>query len=292
MVIAMRVFYLDSFFVLNLFLDYLLILLTAKLSNVAAKRSRILLASGIGSLFAIWMFFFSGKTWIHLVLSIAFAWVIISLSFSQIEKRKRIKLMGIFWMESYVFSGVMMLLQNYGVGKITVKNGITYLQLELWQVIVSAVFACVFLKMSFRDYSLKLEKKRLRIRAELKDACIETVLLVDSGNLLREPLSGKAIILLAPDLAEKLLPCNTLEWKNKGAFDASSLMQLLVDLDVPVRILPLYTASGASSITLAFKADRLFLETNGVLKETTDYWIGIAKSDIDVCGGCRGLIGI
>ena len=164
MVIAMRVFYLDSFFVLNLFLDYLLILLTAKLSNVAAKRSRILLASGIGSLFAIWMFFFSGKTWIHLVLSIAFAWVIISLSFSQIEKRKRIKLMGIFWMESYVFSGVMMLLQNYGVGKITVKNGITYLQLELWQVIVSAVFACVFLKMSFRDYSLKLEKKRLTIK--------------------------------------------------------------------------------------------------------------------------------
>mgnify|MGYP003293311778 CR=1 FL=1 len=28
------------------------------------------------------------------------------------------------------------------------------------------------------------------------------------------------------------------------------------------------------------------------MKRTANYWVGIARNDIDVCGGCRGLIGI
>ena len=105
-------------------------------------------------------------------------------------------------------------------------------------------------------------------------------------------MSGKSVILLAPELAEKLLPGDIEGWFDTNRWDVLSLMALLVEHSVVTRVLPLHTAGGEDCLTLVFKVDQLLLEVDGVLKETTDYWIGIARNDIDVCGGCRGLIGI
>ena len=292
MVIGMRVFYLDSFFALNVILDYLLLILTARLSGVFVNQIRALLAALMGSFFAVWMFFFKGETWLRLVFGIGFAWILISIAFYGIRIMKRVRLAGVFCMEAFVFSGVMLLLQNLNFGRITVQNGITYIQLEFWQITLSAIGGYFLMEVCFRDHSLKLEKQRLRFRAELKDSCVDSLLLIDSGNLLREPLSGKSVILLAPELVENLLPGDVKGWFDTNNWDVLSLMAFLVEHNIVARVLPIHTAGAGECLTLVFKVDQLLLEVNGMLKETTDYWIGIARNDIDVCGGCRGLIGI
>ena len=151
MVIGMRVFYLDSFFALNVILDYLLLILTARLSGVFVNRIRALLAASMGSFFAVWMFFFKGETWLRLVFGIGFAWILISIAFFGIKTTKRIRLAGVFCMEAFAFSGAMQLLQNLDIGKITVQNGITYIQLEFWQIALSAIGGYLLMRICFRD---------------------------------------------------------------------------------------------------------------------------------------------
>ncbi len=291
-VIDMKVFYLDSFLVLNLIIDYLLLILTAKLCHIQVKRSTILFSAAIGAVFAAGMFFFSGRLLIKLLLTAVATWIMITIVFSETVISKRLRLCGIFLLESFGFSGCMSVLQNVGVGRIAVQNGIAYIQIEFWQILVSALGAYLLFRFCFRDHSLKLEKQRVYLHAELENKTVEVMLLVDSGNLLREPLSGKPVILLAPEIAGKLLPSEAAALLKHPGWDATAVMSMLVERGITTRVIPIHTAGENQCLSLAVKLDDITLKSKGKIRKTDDYWLGIARSNIDVCGGCRGLIGI
>lgn len=288
----MKVFYLDSFLLLNLTLDYLLLLLTAKLTGVFVKRRWLFLSAVTGAIFSVGIFFLPfGKVPIFLF-SAAAAWIMVSIGFYAVPAGKRVRLLGIFLLQALGFSGLMELLKNIGVGSIQVQNGVAYIQIEFWQIVFSGVGACLIVQLCFRDHSFKLEKQRVVLRTGLAEKRLETLLLVDTGNLLREPLSGKPVILLAPNEVGKLLPDCAAACLRSADWDASVLMAMLVEQGVVTRLIPLKTAAGDCDLTLAVKPDNITLEKEGKMKKTDEYWIGIARKDIDVCGGCRGVIGV
>ena len=180
----MKVFYLDSFLVLNLVLDYLLLLLTAKISGIWVQRYKLWLGAVFGAVFATGMFFFSGSGFAGFLLSVAAVWVMISLIFRNQSRIKRLRLAGIFFLLNLVFSGMMILLQNVGVGRISVQNGIPYIQMEFWQILASATGGFLLVRLCFRDHSAPIEKHRVHFHGELRQRKLDTLLLADSGNLL------------------------------------------------------------------------------------------------------------
>ena len=282
----------DSFLLLNLLLDYILLILTAKLSGVPVKRRLALLAATLGAIFAAGMFFFASGKLVAAMFSLLSAWVMVSVTFSNVSKKKRFRLTGIFLVQTLGFSGFMELLQSLGVGRVSVQNGVLYIQIEFWQIMFSAAGAFFLFQLCFRDHSLKLTKQRITLHAELAGRQLDTLLLADTGNLLREPLSGKPVILLAPAEASKLLPESASVQLCDPAWDAGSLMSTLVENGITTRLLPLETASEKCVLTIAVKLDNITIKKEGKMQNAEAYWIGIARKDIDICGGCRGLIGI
>lgn len=288
----MKVFYLDSFLLLNLVLDYLLLLLTSNLTGVFAKRGTLLSAAVLGAVFAVWMFFYSGGPVISLLLNGVVGWVMISLSFSAVSVKKRVRLYGVFLIQAFGFSGLMSLLETMGMGKIAVQNGVTYIQIELWQIVLSALGAYVIFRLCFRDHSLKLEKQRVWIRVELRDRILQTLVLKDSGNLLREPLSGKPVVLLAPEIIGNIMPEETKMMLQQEDWNVEAMMEVLTKESIVARLIPFSTMGQKQGLTIAVKPDAITVEMGGKMKKPADFWIGIARNDIDVCGGCRGLIGV
>ena len=288
----MKVFYLDSFLLLNLVLDYLLLLLTSNLTGVFAKRGTLLSAAVLGAVFAVWMFFYSGGPVISLLLNGVVGWVMISLSFSAVSAKKRLRLYGVFLIQAFGFSGLMSLLETMGMGKIAVQNGVTYIQIELWQIVLSALGAYVIFRLCFRDHSLKLEKQRVWIRIQLGDRILQTLVLKDSGNLLREPLSGKPVVLLAPEIIGNIMPEETKMMLQQEDWNVEAMMEVLTKESIVARLIPFSTMGQKQGLTIAVKSDAITVEMGGKMKKPADFWIGIARNDIDVCGGCRGLIGV
>lgn len=288
----MKVFYLDSFLLLNLVLDYLLLLLTSNLTGVFAKRGTLLSAAVLGAVFAVWMFFYSGGPVISLLLNGVVGWVMISLSFSAVSAKKRLRLYGVFLIQAFGFSGLMSLLETMGMGKIAVQNGVTYIQIELWQIVLSALGAYVIFRLCFRDHSLKLEKQRVWIRIQLGDRILQTLVLKDSGNLLREPLSGKPVVLLAPEIIGNIMPEETKMMLQQEDWNVEAMMEVLTKESIVARLIPFSTMGQKQGLTIAVKPDAITVEMGGKMKKPADFWIGIARNDIDVCGGCRGLIGV
>lgn len=288
----MKVFYLDSFLLLNLVLDYLLLLLTANLAGVFAKRAALLSAAILGAVFAVWMFFYSGGPVISLLLNCAVGWVMISLSFSAISTKKRVRLYGVFLIQAFGFSGLMSLLQTMGMGRIAVQNGVAYIQIELWQIMLSALGAYVIFRLCFRDHSLKIEKQRVLIQVEIGSRNLQTLVLKDSGNLLREPLSGKPVVLLAPEIIGNVLPETVKIMLQQEDWSIETVMEMLAKESIVARLIPFSTMGEKQGLTVAVKPDAITVGKGDRMKRTANYWVGIARNDIDVCGGCRGVIGV
>ena len=287
-----KVFYLDSFLILNLCLDYLLLLLTANLTGVPAKRRGLFFGALLGAVFALGMFFYSGGLFISLLLNSAAGWVMVSLGFSSVSAKKRLRICGVLLIQAFGFSGLMSLLQTMGVGKIVVRNGAAYIQIELWQIVFSAVGAYILFRLCFRDHSLKLEKKRVPLQVLLGEKQLSTFVLTDSGNLLREPLGGKSVILLAPEIIAQLLPEEAALLLKKENWDVAAMMTVLVEKNIAARVLPFSTIGEKDGLTLAVKPDDITVWIENKQEGNKDYWLGIARKDIDVCGGCRGVIGV
>lgn len=288
----MKIFYLDSFLLLNLLLDYLLLILTAKLSGVPVKRRFAWISAVLGAAFAVGIFFFASSKLKALLFGLFTAWAMVSITFSSVSQRKRIRLTGIFLVQTLGFSGFMEFLQNIGVGRISVQNGVLYIQIEFWQILFAAAGAFFLVQLCFRDHSLKLTKQRIMLHAELAGKQLDTLLLVDSGNLLREPLSGKPVILLAPTEVAKLLPEEASMQLGDYNWDAGRLMGTLVERGIPTRLISFETATKERMLTVAVKPKNITLKREGKTEYAEEYWLGIARRDIDICGGCRGLIGI
>ena len=58
------------------------------------------------------------------------------------------------------------------------------------------------------------------------------------------------------------------------------------------KLVPFSTMGESGGITVAVKPNDITVGTDDKRRKTAEYWVGIARNDIDVCGGCRGLIGI
>lgn len=288
----MKVFYLDSFFALNLVLDYLLLLLTAKLSGIWVRRGRLWLGAAFGAVFAAGMFFFSGPSGLGFLLVLAAGWVMISLVFCDCTKLKRLRLAGVFFLQALGLSGSMILLQHAGLGRISVQNGIPYIQMEFWQIVTVAAGGFLLVRVCFRDQAVPLKIQRLHFHGELGQRKLDTLLLADSGNLLREPISGKPVILLAPEQAAKLLPEKAGKKLDHPGWDAAEMMTMLLEERIISRLISVQTATEKRFLTIAVKLDDITVKNGKGEKKTEEYWMGIARSDIDVCGGCRGVIGI
>lgn len=286
----MKVLYIDVFFALNLTLDYLLLILTAKLSGVPVLRWRALLSGGVGALLAILLFFVPCNIPVALLLKSGVGWLMVLLAFGIQERKKRLRLTGVLLVQAFLFAGAMYWLQSLGVGRIDLQNGVAYFQVSGRQIVLCAVIAFFAVQFIFSDRALKLEKRRLPLTVTLDGRTVSTSVLVDSGNLLREPVSGQPVVLLAPLVAAALFPPEIGAVLRQGTgWEPLALFQQLVErTDTKARLIPLHTAQNRQGIIIAVKPTSIIVKTG----EREDYWIGISPADIDVCGGCRGLIGV
>ena len=127
---------------------------------------------------------------------------------------------------------------------------------------VSLALAAVLQKRSRQNKALR----RHRLRISKNGKCADFTALYDSGNLLKEPRSGRSVILVSRSAAKPLEPDKLIT-------------------DEPPLVIP-YRSLGHSGVLLGFCADKIILDNK---KEI--YGAVIAFSDRGFAEGCDALIG-
>ena len=210
-----QIIYGDVYLMVNFTMDYLALYLTAKAIKHPPKPLRIALGASLGALYSFAALFLPDENPLSLftALAIPFLLILVALGW-QGSIRAMLTPLAAFWVISFLLGGAATAV-SYLVGKWADREALIGGQVEplpgdlpYWSVLLVALLVGALVSFLLRG------RKKIPSTVTLtvgEDAASLSNLtgLVDSGNLLVEPISGRAVILvdrksahfLPPDLA-------------------------------------------------------------------------------------------
>lgn len=243
----MQVIYLDSLFLLNVLADYLLCLTAGRLCGLVLRRGRYLLAALFGGLYAaaVWL---PGLEVLGLPAARLGSGILIGLiAFS--GEREPVKCTLVLLLVAAAFGGALWAVSLSGGGAVT-------LSLQTLGIGFGICFS--LLSLLLRAKKLLTERKRVRVRVRFLGRETEFYALVDTGNSLSDPVTGRRVLIASPHALRPLFG------EHSALFETLSPVQLLEALGQTAlagrfRLLPFTNLSG-SGLLPVFKADGLQLD--------------------------------
>lgn len=193
----------EYLFVENFITTLLLLLLTGKLTGYIPKKSRIILGSTLGATSS-FMLVVSMPIWISIILRVGAGIMCILLTFG---KKNMPVIVTVYFILTFASGGMVMAILLWMQESAINHQGIVYME----SVTYFRLLSIGILAFGFTYWFIKLVRKR-----SIGTSVIGTVSLVienkkytfrayvDSGNSLKEPLSGKPVVLIDRKGAEKL----------------------------------------------------------------------------------------
>lgn len=219
----MRVLYIDVYFLINFTVDMVALFISAKLLHIATSTWRILIISVLGALFAVADVFIDGIMWLTAIGAVSFLLCVGIIVSGKISIVTRARLVLVFLVMEMLLGGIVWygyrLLDRY-LGDISgyIEEGSVNRSALVFSVIV--LFAIGVLKLFIMMFSKTTDIRSVRVRISVCGREIECEALVDSGNLVKDPMNMNPVIFLKRPLAEQLFPKQALDLTDIDALDA------------------------------------------------------------------------
>ena len=253
----MTVIYLDSVFVLNALMDYLLTLGVGRLAGLRLRRGRYLLAGLLGGAYAAAVFL-PGLGFLGSLPAKLAAGVLLSLTaFGGEEKLLRLTLL--FFAVSCAMAGCVLALGLLAGGGVPAVNGVFYTDVDAKVLLIAAAAAYLVLAVVFRAsarHGMAGELIRIRVRLAGRETAVTA--LHDTGNGLRDPATGTPVLVAAPGRLDTVLPEKIRGLLRSGALEhpAEVLEQLVrAAPELRFRLLPYHAVGVRGGLLLVVRSD-------------------------------------
>lgn len=283
----MPVVYVDILFFINFMANYLLLWTTKKVCQIKTSFWRICLGSGIGALYAVFMFFPSLNLFYGFTSKLLFSIVLISVTFTAKTIKQFFRLILSFYLINFSFAGALfaaMYFTDVGVklGAI-VSNGVFYFNLPLATLLISSGIAYIIIMLGFKIAEKRgfMIKSRMGISIGLDGKSVDIYALVDTGNALSEPISQMPVVVAEMDCLKNILPdwlCS--EFLNKSNDDVEILSRIICSeqSEIKLRLIPFSSLGKENGMLVGFKPD--FIKIKDEDKTFTDVIVGIYNKQL------------
>lgn len=253
----MTVVYADSVFFLNTLMDYLLFLSTARLAGIPLRRWRYGLAALLGGVYAVVCFLpqmcFLTQTPVKAAVGILLALI----SFGGEERLLRLTVL--LFAVSCAMAGCVLGLGLLSGGAVPSSNGIFYTDVSPRVLLIAATAAYLTMTVVFRASAAHgVAGKLLRAELSLNGRTMAFTALHDTGNSLRDPVSGEGVLVLSCGMADGLFPKEVRPLLTAEALGdpAGILMALRTAApELAPRLLPYQAVGTGSALLLAVRTD-------------------------------------
>ena len=238
--------YIDLLFLINFSMDYLCIYVCSKVLHRKMKLPRMLIAATLGGIYSVASLFLPISSALSLALDCAVCLVMCAIVY-----RERGRPIGSLLLATFLFIGISMMT---GGCMTAIFNLLNKLNLPLDLVEADGISTYLFAALALIAGIISLKSGQIiSHRAPIKECKLhvkfcgkdfEFLGFSDSGNLVRDPITGKPIIFVDRATIEKQLPLDFLDHFAEGKLDRNAPCKNL-------RIISLHTAAGSSIATAA-----------------------------------------
>lgn len=295
-VICMTI-YIDVVFLENLVMNSIILIASGIILKKKLKWIRILLASSLGAVYTIIGYISVLEIYSNLVLKVILSILIIYIAFNPQTVKQLWKDVLIFYLTSFVFGGVAFaLIYVVKPQDILMKNGLFLGTYPLKTVLLAAIVAFIIIIAAFAIVKTKFGKKDMfcDVEVELNNKKIKTRAMIDTGNLLKEPITNTPVIVLEHTLLYECVPKEILD--NLESILGGELVKIPEEIRNEyisrLKLIPFASLGKQNGMLVGIKADSLKIIQDDQEKENKNVIIGIYNKSLTKRGEYRALIGM
>ena len=289
--------YLDIVLIENLIMNSIIIYATAIIMKLKIKHLNILLSSIIGAIYSIMTYISNLKIYSNIFVKIILSIIMVYIAYKPQSLKILLKQILIFYLTSFLFGGVAFaLIYVVKPQEILMKNGLFLGTYPLKTVFLSAIIASVIGIFRFKLVKNKISKKDMycQVIIKLNNKEIETTAMVDTGNLLKDPITGNPVIVVESSLLEKILPMELILNLDKiigGEFEnvTEEIRNTYIN---KLKLIPYTSLGKQNGMLIGIKADEVKIVKEDETYLKNNVIIGIYNKPLTKRGEYRALIGI
>ena len=231
--------YADLLFLINFSMDYLCLYICAKVMRRKMRLPRMLIASALGGIYSVLALFLPTNSAISLIIDALVCVIICAIALSEESRRASSTLLC-----SFLFVGISMMM---GGCMTAISNLLNRLELPLGDVESDGISTYLFAILAAAAGIISLRSGEIvSRRAAVKDCTLTVTLsgksitlsaLVDTGNLVTDPLSGKSVVIIDRERLAPLVDPSLLDAFISGDTNCEGAPR-------GMRIIPINTAGG------------------------------------------------
>ena len=258
----MQVVYIDTLFLINFTVDYLMLLLTAKICSVPARRWRIAVSAAAGGVYAVLAVFdslsFLRNPFVKVAVGVAMVLTVFG------GKKELMREIFIFFAVSAAAGGAIVALSFFRTGGIT--GGALFVPVDLKLLLFSFLVIYPVLTLVFRRTAKRRKSGGIvTLTISAGGRSIRLRALVDTGNSLTDPMTGNPVIVTGPGTLQTLFSQKIQNLIQNGENPVKTMESLYGAGERRFSLIPYKAVGIESGMLLAFRPDHV--EVGGVEKK-------------------------
>lgn len=277
-------------------MNYIILFATGLITKAKIKQIRIILSSIIGAVYVVISYITALEIYSNFVFKIILSISMIFVAFGLKNTKSLFKHLIIFYLTSFAFGGCAFALLYYiRPQDILMKNGIYIGTYPLKIAMLGGIVGFTIINISFKLIKGRISKKDMfcdvQINFNSKTANIKAM--IDTGNLLKDPITGSNVIVAESKILENVIPIEVLQNINNMLNTKSEEMN---DMDneyiARLRLIPFSSLGKQNGMLVGFKPDNIIVRFEEIEKQIDKVIVGIYDKNLSKTGEYSGLVGI
>ena len=287
-------FYLDIILVENMIMNYIILFATGIIIRIKLKQIRLLLASLLGSIYAIMSYISSIGIYLNQITKIVLSVAMVYIAFCPSNFKRLVKELLIFYLTSFCFGGAAFYLLYYiKPSQINNTNVILTGSYPIKIAILGGILGFIVIYLSFKIVKSKINKNTIYYNVEIainnKNCMVRTIL--DTGNLLVEPITLSPVIIIEKTAIEKLISKDIINCLLE-VINSNNFENIPEDIRMKCRFIPYSSIGKNNGMIIGIKPDYVKIYDEDVYTTRNDVIIGISNHVLSKNGTYSGLIGL
>lgn len=289
--------YIDVVFLENLILNVIILYATSLIAKTNLKIIRTLISASIGSIYAIMYYIFQIGLYSNIIFKFVLSVIMIYVAFNPKEFKTLLKVLILFYLTSFVFGGASLsVIYLVNAQRINIQNGMIIGKYTMNTIFTGIIIAFIVIVIAFKIIKSKISKNDLfcDIRFKINNKEIKTKAMLDTGNLLKEPITNIPVVVVEHKLLYDVIPNEILDnIENILGGDLENISdEVKNDYISKLKVIPFTSLGKQNGILLGIKADELIVEEMNGEKKIDKVIIGIYNKELSKKRAYSALIGI
>lgn len=262
----MQVIYADVLVIINIYITYILLMLTAVFGGVKRNAGRLAVASVLSGVYALIIIVPDISNTVISLSKALFSLVMLFIAFGKVSRKSFFRLAAVFFCVNFAFAGVMFALWIFvAPDGMYYNSSVVYFDIDTGTLILLTVVCYIALSLIHRFMQKKVPRDSVydcTVYAAGKSFSCHCFL--DTGNSLKDCYTGSSVIIVSKEIFSNMIGDNPLESELK------------------IRLIP-HTTVSSEGVLYAFTSEKT--EIRGLTKSGTVKNITVALTEEKIRGG-------